>query len=795
MNFEPPRLTKATTHMLIRKRNVAIWTFVIRDEIDRTMYMIEYDAQPLTDNPITWQRMLMDVEMQVIDKVGIGMVKPSVEPYAAKIIYYTRSVMDDLYTFHLDVYFHKNVQGEIIMKKRGWVYQLIIAHNELEPVYAIARQRQLNTNFNLIHQMDYETMLDQASAMNDRGQSDCIEALYRGRAELWSIVDADQRRELDENLLERLLRVEIDDGHHHLFVFSHTPMEDLTNMFLKVRQHMIQRHQLNIDLSGEDDSRYALIMHRYDAAFPDGSFYIFVIQQQQVQVYIQNKHGDDMNLLTQLDVSSYQRWSDRQAWPSMLDLCTLNAQKITSMAKKWHDFGNGNSLIALVINNEGRILESSIVDTVRMPNSMRRSHKLIMMLLYGAYYGEQSRFASMLQTTWKAGWYYAYVWQNTMAVTRMLDNDPPPTASNLVDLFIGGPNRSSVLSGVFDIGPKPYMIYDTAWMIRRLSAIITQNTITHVPKLRVELWKEMGLLMDELPDCPKRNHRLMENIRMMTGPEYVHLERTSRSLKNDRIIKSQMVAVPAWLGPDALSWIRYHDEMIVASKYNKAEQVVSTVEVCMGAFVNLDIDRPYDIQMQRACAPSLLRLLDLVDSPLLIKWPRSGDRFWESRIRGLTYDLKFSFTLENLMDTDMTYLINEMAVKSAMHSVEFLDLKNNVAGRPMVYAEKLGVDPSSLILELEQGWLIKRSQSLSDYALFMRLNRKYYVSAITRNGLVTWIKVNQRQLIDFYQYASGQRAAELWMERHWLNRHDVFANLFFAARHLNYPDELKRMTE
>lgn len=398
----------------------------------------------------------------------------------------------------------------------------------------------------------------------------------------------------------------------------------------------------------------------------------------------------------------------------------------------------------------------------------------------------------MLQSLWKVGWHYAYVWQNTMVVTKFMPDDVKPTASTLIDLFIGGPSRPRVASIVFDLGPRPYMLYDQEWLMRRLMDIQPRDAITFMPKLRVEPWEEMGLLMDALPNRPELNLKLIQNLIAMTGPNHVHLERTTINLDNDRVLKRQFVAVSAWLGPHAPLWFGIHDAEKVAPSY-RSNDVMSSVRTAMGDFVNLHIDQPYDVQTQKACAFSIIRLLDLADPSLIKAWPRSGDPFWELRIAGFVQDLKFTFTLENLVNPDMTYLINEMAYRRAMPTIEWVQLTNNATGQPMVYAEQDALNPLSFSVQPGQGWLIKRAQSLTDYALVLCLSGQRYVSPVMRNGSLVWINMSERQLIDFYQSAFGQFEAQSWMGRHWLDRHDVFANMFWAARHLSYPDQLEQM--
>lgn len=796
MDGQLERLSADTLNMLIKNRRIALWSFVF-DGDQSLMHMIEYDAKPIGNNVNAWQRLLMDVEMQANRHLGVGLVLPWVAPYRTgrgKVFLYARSLLDDAFTFTLDIYFKRTTQGDIVMKKTGWMDTLIMTRQEMEPVMAISRQQPLNTRFALMHPSDHDIAVKQSILLKRTRLPICIDSMVDGRAELWSIVNADQTRELDElTNVERLARVDLHDAHHNLFVDQRTPDDQMTDMFLKVRQHMMDRHQLELNLNG-DEPTYALLMHRYDTVFPHGTHYIFLADRRQgVQVHVHDHRGENLRVWTTLDVSQYARWSPNLT-PSVTtwDLCSENAEFIERMAHHYDELNRGQSLIALLISDDGRIVKSEFIDNVQMPNAMPRSHKMIMMLLHGAYYGEQGQSSPMLINYWKVGWYYGYVWQNTMVVSKFMPDDVVPTASTLIDFFIGGPSRPRPASLIFDLGRRPYLIHDPRWLMRRLQDIQPKDAIMFTPKLPVEPWDEMGMLMDVLPNQPELNLELIQNLIDMTGPNYVHLERTTVNEATNRVLKRQFVAVPAWLGPHAPLWFAMHDAEHVGSKY-QSDDVLSTVKMDMGDFVNLPLDDPYDLQTQKACALSIVRLLALADPSLIKAWPRCGDQFWPFRIAGFVQDLKFTFTLESLINADMRYLINEMAYRRAMPTIEWVQLTNNVSGQPMVYAEQDALNPMSFSLQPGQGWLMKRAQSLTDYALVLCLNAQRYVSPVMRNRSLVWININERQLIDLYQSAFGQIESSSWMGRHWLDRHDVFANMFWAARHLSYPDQLEQM--
>lgn len=795
MDSQVEPLGVETLKMLIKKRRIALWTFTLDGEA--VVRMLEYDAKPIGNHVNAWQRLLTDMEMQVNRQLGVGLLLPWVAPYRTgrgKVIFYTRSLLDDAFTFDLDVYFKRTTQGDIVMKKKGWMDKLIIARRELEPVMAIARQQPLNTRFALLHPSD-QMIVPKIEELLNRAQLPIyIDSMIEGRGELWSIVNADQRREPDElTVVERLARVDLYDAHHNLFVDQRTPDDQMTDMFLKVRKHMMDQHQLELNLNG-DEPTYALLMRRYDTIYPYGTCYIFLAdRRQRVQVHVTDHLGKDLHLWTTLDVSQYARWSpDPTLSVTTWNLSSGNAETIERMAHHNIEFDRGQSLISLLISDEGRISSSTIINTVPMPDAMPRSHKMILMLLYGAYYAEQGQSSPMLVNYWKVGWHYAYVWQNTMVVTKFMPDDVIPTASTLIDLFIGGPSRPRTASIIFDLGPRPYLMNDPVWLMRRLRDIQPRDAITFMPKLPVEPWDEMGMLMDVLPNRPEVNLKLMQNLIAMTGPNYVHLERTTVNLDTNRLLKRQLVAVPAWLGPHAPLWFGMHDAEHVGSKY-PSDGVRSSIKTDMGDFVNLPLDDPYDLETQKACAFSIIRLLAQAEPSLIKAWPRSGDPLWALRIAGFVQDLKFTFSLESLINPDMSYLINEMAYRRAMPTIEWVQLTNNASGQPMVYAEQDALNPLSFSVQPGQGWLIKRAQSLTDYALVLCLSGQRYVSPVMRNGSLVWINMNESQLIDLYQSAFGQMESSSWMGRHWLDRHDVFANMFWAARHLSYPDQLEQM--
>lgn len=791
-------------------RTLSVWEALVYGLTDRR-YEKVYFVMPNTridlNNAQACRQQLIIMDIDMFQQTGNSMFE-----YPDTIVYrgvaaqdgrvitrYSRFSVDDAMKLHIDMQIYQDSQNLRFVldpiPASSWEYafmEQLYLFDDRTPYLSFVPRQVVPDAISLMDDHSFDKLMNMSKLTARTRRDTYIDAMFDGRASMWAYFPMfDERINEDISLIFQSTVRMMD---RFLFVFDDKPMpndgrldgDQLVNQFTKARHAFEDGYGLALDFRNGTQLNYVLLMDRCDLDAKMIRRTLFVVTPDAVQVVVRNMDWfelTDLEPVFAFDPRRINRVTNPNLSSLTLRLSRNVIQHVIKDVRNWLMLKQGNVLIALMYSPQARVLDESIVWNMALPNNvMDESEKTMMMLLYGAYYGEQQFEPVFKPASMTPGKWYAYVWQNTMIVAQF-EQKTPYERTNILDLFIGAPNQPSVANLVFDLGPRPYRLWHRKFMLSRLNYAQSLEQPMNASKLNTVPWETMRKLMQQRPDDPIKNQKAMQGLQRLSGAGWVHVKRNIEHARRGIVLQSRMSCLPSWLGQVAMDVLTFVDQRRVSEKFGSDAYVNDSIVI--GDFDRVECTNPWNAQALQQAIPSVVRLMNRF-APVVVAWPLYDDLDWPMRIKGLFDDLKLTLSLSNVMNQDMRYMIQEMANLEYYASLRSVNLSHNRLGMRMVSLEdETNVDLDHILsMGGHDGWLLKSPRSLRRHALFLRTIKGRIIGLRFNQGRISWQDVDATMMVEFINQTI-QGSTLPWMHDYWLEKDDVYANLLDAARRMD----------
>ena len=813
---------------VLRQGNKCLWSALIQagvptldedDGVDNEIHFVTDMPPSLDDGLMAWQQWLIHMDYQFYKLSHATMLpvgtydqydRQRARPDVQRVISYRVLIPDDLMDLQED--------RSLVLSFSGRSIELHNPHDDAhqfdpdEPYTTFTATplmdldqdtRAMNTGLNTMRDIRLTIIDDpwmrqmnkQRRALREPLMQAAIYALMRGNAQIWSyapIVDpAMTKFWITESHFTHM-------RHHVLVQHARQEEQDLTRTLVAVCQYLQQR--LDVPIAWDAPPKVVLSMYQYANEGSDRlQRHVMIISSQRVEYYRASDDGSggggQMQRMQDLDLSpwiglSSKLYEQPVAVDSMMLINEVSVKDIVSKSSRWRLLHDGNALMLVIYDEDMEVVASKQLMQLVKPDEVRTSSELIMMmLLYGAYYAEmqENHAYTLYQTSdvevaGKLTW--AYVWQNTVFMFG-IDQVEEHHLFDMVGFCSNYVNDPSFRSTVFDLGDRPYRLWESRWIDRQLKSMRKPRPNDKMMLgLKTNFWRSMLEVMQSTPDRASTNAMIMDKMRRYMTDAWVHVLMThdeSTQIHRMDASNSAVIVLPSWLGQVARHLMRVEPVMVVDRWFetNDGTRLMNVLHDFDMLPSNMYLERLPWLQKDQYRAILLL----MEQHPVrILSWPSSNDPDWPRRIMGLADDLKLTFSLSNLLDADMRFLINEAVQLQTFATVQYVELNRNMLGLPMIYPENQDSNPMTMMsLAPGQGWLIKAPRSLSNYALFVQSPRNQLNVLVSKNDVLRWMIVDEDVLQDFFQRVM-QGAMTRWMNDYWVDRTSVVANLFYLAR-------------